>query len=210
MISIFFPERESKLLEFKASVPKFDSLIKTCIAFANAAGGRIIIGVDNNSKVIGVSENDRTNIFNNFQNSLYDSASPSLIAQIYEQNFGKHSVLIIEIPVSPRKPYFLKSKGVSKGTYIRVGSSTRQATEEYIEDLTREAHRIYYDEEIINVDYDILSKDLLHDFYGTKVTKKRLLVDKIIATKPANKEHYCATVAGTLMFSEGKYLVNPL
>lgn len=86
MISIFFPEWESKLLEFKASVPKFDSLIKTWIAFANAAGGRIIIGVDDtNRKVIGASENDRTNIFNGFQNSLYDSVSPSLIAQIYEQ-----------------------------------------------------------------------------------------------------------------------------
>jgi len=195
MVNTLFPERESKLLEFKSKVPKFDILIKTCIAFANAAGGRIII-------IIGISDDDRTKIFDSFPNSLYDSVSPSLIAQIYEQNFGKYSVLIIEIPVSPRKPYFLKSKGISKGTYIRVGSSTRQATDEYIEDLTREAHRVSYDEEIINARLDVLSKDLLHNFYGTKVTKKRLLADKIIATMPANKEHYCATVAGILMFSE--------
>jgi ATP-dependent DNA helicase RecG len=206
MINTIFPERESKLLEFKSKVPKFDVLIKTCIAFANAAGGRIIIGVDDISrKVVGASDDDRTNIFNNFPNSLYDSVSPSLIAQIYEQNFGKHSVLIIEIPVSPKKPYFLKNKDVSKGTYIRVGSSTRRATDEYIEDLTREAHRISYDEEIINVTFDTLSKDLLHDFYGSKTTKKRLLADKIIAVKPANKEHYCTTVAGILMFSEAPH-----
>ena len=203
MISTLFPERESKLLEFKLKVPKFDVLIKTCIAFANAAGGRIIIGVDDISrKVAGASDDDRTNIFNNFPNSLYDSVSPSLIAQVYEQNFGEHSVLIIEIPVSPKKPYFFKNKGISKGTYIRVGSSTRQATDEYIEDLTREAHRINYDEEIVNVNFDALSKDLLHSFYDSKVTKKRLLADKIIATKPSNKEHDCPTVAGILMFSE--------
>lgn len=203
MNNTIFLERESKLLEFKSKVPKFDVLIKTCIAFANAAGGRIIIGVDDVSRrVVGVSEDDRTNIFDNFPNSLYDSVSPSLIAQIYEQNFGEHSVLIIEIPVSPRKPYFFKNKGISKGTYIRVGSSTRQATDEYIEDLTREAHRISYDEEIIHVSFDLLSKDLLHNFYGARVTKKRLLADKIIATKPANKEYYCPTVAGILMFSE--------
>jgi len=203
MINTIFPEQESKLLEFKSKTPKFDSLIKTCIAFANASGGRIIIGIDDvTRKVIGISDNDRTNIFNNFPNSLYDSVSPNLIAQIYEQNFGKNSVLIIEVPISPKKPYFLKNKGVNKGTYIRVGSSTRQANEEYIEDLTRETHRIKYDEEIINTDIDALSKDLLHEFYGSRVTKKRLLADKIIATKPANKEHLCPTVAGILMFSE--------
>ena len=202
MMCNIFPERESNLLEFKSKVTKFDPLIKTCIAFANAGGGRIIIGIDDLSReIIGIFDKDRSSIFNDFPNSLYDSASPALIAQIYEQNFGEHSVLIIEVPISPRKPYFLKSKGVSKGTYIRVGSSTRLATDEYIEDLIREAHRIYYDEEIIQGSIENLSKELLHDFYCAKITKKRLLADKIIAHK-ANKELYSPTVAGILMFSE--------
>lgn len=203
MTTTIFPERESKLIEFKSKVPRFDALIKTSIAFANAAGGRIIIGVDDIShEVVGITNDDRNKIYDDFPNSLYDSTNPSLIAQIYEQNFGEHSVLIIEIPASPRKPYFLKSKGISNGTYIRVGSSTRKATQEYIEDLTREAHRVNYDEEIIHEDIEILSKDLLHEFFGAKVTKKRLLAEKIIARKPANKEQYCPTIAGILMFTE--------
>ena len=156
-----FPERESKLIEFKSVVPKFDALIKTSIAFANASGGRIIIGVDDDSReVIGVSELDRQKIYNDFPNSLFDSSCPSIIAQIYEQNFGGESVLVIEVPVSPRKPYFMKSKGVQNGTYLRVGSSTRKATSEYIEDLTREAQRISYDEELVDVSIAMLNKDL--------------------------------------------------
>lgn len=44
------PKKESKSLEFKAKLPNFQSLIKTCIAFANGSGGRIVIGVEDNTR----------------------------------------------------------------------------------------------------------------------------------------------------------------
>lgn len=52
-----YPERESKSLEFKSRLPNFHSLVKTCIAFANGAGGKIIIGVEDESrKIIGIDD----------------------------------------------------------------------------------------------------------------------------------------------------------
>lgn len=203
MPSYTFSERESKLIEFKSKVPTFSALIKTCVAFANASGGRIIIGVDDvTHEALGISNEDRIKIYDDFPNSLYDSTSPSLIAQIYEQNFGEDSVLIIEIPVSPRKPYFLKSKGISDGTYIRVGSSTRKAKQEHIEDLVRESQRINFDEENVHASIDVLSTDLLKEFYTSKYTPRRLVADKIIASNHANKDQDSPTVAGVLMFSQ--------
>jgi ATP-dependent DNA helicase RecG len=202
-----FLEKESKCLEFKENVPvKFDALIKTCIAFSNAAGGRIIIGVNDASReVTGVSERDRTRLYDDFPNSLYDMTQPSLIAQIYEKNYGDDSVIIIEIPFSLRKPCFIKSKGISNGTYIRVGSSTRKATHEYIEDLEREAQRISFDEERVNISVNRLSNERLHAFFKARVTKKRLIVEKIIAAKIANPDQFCPTIAGMLMFSEAPH-----
>ncbi len=44
--------RESKNLEFKAILPPFNTLIKTCVAFANGFGGQIVIGVDDKSRQI--------------------------------------------------------------------------------------------------------------------------------------------------------------
>lgn len=203
MSGIIFPERESKLLEFKSKVTDFVALIKTSIAFANAAGGRIVIGVDDKTReIIGISESERIRIHDDFPNSLYDSASPNLVPQIYEQNFGEKTVAVIDIPASPRKPYFLKSVGVANGTYIRVGSSTRKANQEYIEDLVREAQRITFDEEIVHQPIDILSSELLKSFYGKSVTHKRLLADKILIQQVANKELLAPTIAGVLMFSE--------
>ncbi|MCS5707336.1 putative DNA binding domain-containing protein [Candidatus Berkiella cookevillensis] len=203
MSGIIFPERESKLLEFKSRVTDFAALIKTSIAFANAAGGRIVIGVDDKTReIIGITDSERIRIHDDFPNSLYDSASPNLVPQIYEQNFGEKTVAVIEIPASPRKPYFLKSVGVANGTYIRIGSSTRKANQEYIEDLVREAQRITYDEEIVHQSIDVLSSELLKNFYGKGVTYKRLLADKILTQQVANKELLAPTIAGVLMFTE--------
>lgn len=208
MSGIIFPERESKLLEFKSRVTDFTALIKTCIAFANAAGGRIIIGIDDKTReIMGITESERNRIYDDFPNSLYDSASPNLVPQIYEQNFGEKTVAVIDIPASPRKPYFLKSAGVANGTYIRVGSSTRKANQEYIEDLIREAQRITYDEEVVHQPINILSSELLKNFYGKGVTQKRLLADKILIQQVANKELLAPTIAGVLMFSEEPHTI---
>lgn len=203
MADIIFPDRESKLLEFKSRVTDFLPLIKTSIAFANAAGGKIIIGVDDKTRtIIGATEKDRMHIQDDFPNSLYDSATPNIVPQIYERNFADKIVIVIEIPASPRKPYFLKSVGTANGTYVRVGSSTRKANQEYIEDLIRDAQRISFDEENIHQAKAILSKELLTQLYGKNVTQSRLLADKVLTQHIANKELIAPTVAGVLMFTE--------
>lgn len=197
-----YPERESKSLELKSTLPKLLSLVKTCIAFANGSGGSIVIGVeDKTRKIIGVTEETRDKIYDDFPNSLYDSTGPNLFAQIYEKNLDDLSVLIIKVPPSIKKPYFLKSEGMPKGVYLRVGSSTRKANQEYVEDLIREGQRITFDEEPVNTDISALSKDLLKQFYEGKINTKRLLSDRLITYPVANNEKYVPTIAGVILFS---------
>lgn len=203
MITPIYPEKESKFLEFKRENPGFSALTNICISFANAVGGRINIGVDDKTReIIGMDEKDREYIYNDFQLSLFDSVHPNLYAQIYQQNYKERMVVVIEIPMCPKKPYFLKSAGMAKGTYIRIGSSTRKANDEYITDLIRESERIPFDEETIHQPINVLSKELVVQFYGQAPTKKLLRADKIIATKHANREKESPTVAGMLVFCE--------
>ena len=55
-----YPDRESKILEFKEIIPEFKKLVQTCIAFANGAGGEIIIGVEDKTRsMVGITEKDR-------------------------------------------------------------------------------------------------------------------------------------------------------
>lgn len=195
-------ERESKSLEFKTLVPKFPTLVKTCVAFANGIGGEIIIGVeDGTGKIVGVTENDREKIYEEFLDCLYDSTQPSLLAAIYEKSYGEKSVLIIKISPSSKKPCYIKSEGIPSGVYLRVGSHTRKATAEYIEDLMRETRRITFDEEPVFDKNIILSKDLLSSIYG-KVDQKQLLADHVLKISDTNHEEVFPTVSGVLFFSK--------
>ena len=128
-----YPERESKVLEFKVQLPHLTHLVKTCVAFANGVGGKIIIGVaDDTREIIGVDDAIRNRVYDEFPNSLYDSTHPSLLAEIYEKSYDDVSVIIIDIPSSMQKPVFVKNEGLPKGVYLRAGTSTRRANEEYI------------------------------------------------------------------------------
>lgn len=197
-----YPERESKNLEFKEKLPKFSSLIKTCVAFANTAGGQIIIGVeDNTRKIIGISDEDREKLYEDFHNSLYDSTSSGLFAHIYERNLNDRSVMIIEVPLSAKRPCFVKQDGIPKGVYLRVGASTRQAQDDHVEELIREGKHLYFDEEPTKATLEDLSKTRLQQCYGPSYSNKKLASDAVITSLTLSHKQYHATIAGVLMFS---------
>lgn len=204
-----YPERESKSIDFKEKVPAFYSLVKTCVAFANSMGGKIIIGVkDNTREVIGINEETRNRIYDEFPNSLYDSTSPGLLAEIYEKRFDDVSVIIIEIPSSIKKPVFVKSEGTPKGIYLRAGSNTRRASDEYIQELIRENKRLHFDEEAIHEKIEILSQKKIKQIYR-KFDLQQLITEKVISRSSVHSEKYYPTITGALMFCETPHLYIP-
>jgi len=47
---------ESKTLEFKRDLSSLDPILKTIVAFANTAGGVLIIGCNNEHDLLGLSD----------------------------------------------------------------------------------------------------------------------------------------------------------
>lgn len=48
---------ESENIEFKKSVGEWKEIVETVSAFSNTSGGKILVGISNSGKVIGVKEN---------------------------------------------------------------------------------------------------------------------------------------------------------
>lgn len=128
--------------------------------------------------------------------------------EIYEKNFNDKSVIIIEVPYSIKKPVFIKSEGMPQGAYLRAGSNTRKANPEYIEELLRENKRIFFDEESVHVDFDVLSKDLLKTIFK-KIDHQRLISEKIIGRAASRADKYYPTITGILAFCDNPDLYIP-
>ena len=150
---------ESKTLEFKRELPRFEQIAKTVIAFANTSGGKLLIGVDDNGSLVGVDADSVLDIQDRIYASLYEQIHPTLRPEIYTSHVEDTLILIVEVFRGQSLPYFLKSKGKAEGVYIRVGASNRPASLDYIAELERQKQHLSFDEEAC-VDVELSTLDL--------------------------------------------------
>lgn len=198
-----FHERESRFLELKETIPQKKQMVKTCVAFANGAGGEIVIGVkDESLEILGVTEKVRDRIFEEIVNSIIDSISPQILPEVYEKNIDDKTVVFIKIFPGNSPPYFVKSEGTQKGVYLRAGSTTARASQEYIEDLFRQRKNTTFDQESTNIPVEELEKNLLTRVYGNNYTQDSLEVDKVAVRDTRDPGQLYATNAALLFFTK--------
>lgn len=140
-----FPESESNTLELKSDIPRNDQIIKTIIGFCNLHGGKIAIGVSDDRRIQGLSEQEIERAMESLHGSIYDACSPHIIPRMSVQRFNEKAVLIIEVCEGMNKPYYRRSEGIEKGTYIRLGRHTMRATPEIIQELKWQSNGIDYE-----------------------------------------------------------------
>ena len=75
---------ESVNIEFKREVPqKSEKYIKSVIAFANTAGGKIVIGIDDEThEIVGVEKDGVFKIIDNITNTISDMCCPQIFPNI--------------------------------------------------------------------------------------------------------------------------------
>ena len=133
---------ESKNIEFKAERPK-DSFkyMKTVVAFSNGDGGKIIFGVDDKTrKIVGIPKEIVFSEIDAITTAISDNCEPIVIPDVYLKTVDDKTIIIAEISPGKQRPYYIKSRGIQNGTYIRVSGTSRLAGR----DLTAE---MYYEDE---------------------------------------------------------------
>lgn len=135
MAEQLYPEHESTRIEFKRELPENNQILKTAIAFCNAFGGQIIVGVADNGEIVGIDENLAAELLERLPKSIYDSTSPPVLPQCYLRRLGTKVVVVLEVAEGGNKPYFITAEGLGQGTYVRLGSNTIRATGATLEEL---------------------------------------------------------------------------
>ncbi len=134
---------EGKTIEFKRDLSSVKPILKTLVAFANTAGGTLLIGKDNDGTIIGVN-----NIFEaeeKLTNAIADSIYPFLMPEIEITSLEGKTLIIVRV-AHWRGPFYLKAQGAEEGVYVRLGSTNRVAGPELIAELKRSISNTSFDQ----------------------------------------------------------------
>lgn len=134
---------EGKTLEFKRDLSSLKPIIKTLIAFANTAGGTLIIGRNDNGTIHGVP--DVLEAEEKLANAIADNISPPLFPEIETVSMHGSSLIIVRVAYW-QGPFYLKSQGPVEGVYIRLGSTNRLAGQEIIDEMKRLKSKTSFDQ----------------------------------------------------------------
>ncbi|MDR1431220.1 MAG: putative DNA binding domain-containing protein, partial [Propionibacteriaceae bacterium] len=130
-------EVEGKTREYKENLSSPRKVLCALVAFANSAGGQLVVGVDDDRRVVGVddplAEEER------LANLVADSIVPRLVPTIEIVTVEGRALLVARVALSGRRPHHVKAEGPDEGVYLRLGSTNRQADLPMIRELERTA-----------------------------------------------------------------------
>ncbi|MFQ5629440.1 MAG: ATP-binding protein, partial [bacterium] len=168
----------------------------------NFQGGKILIGVEDDGKVSGVTRSD---IEEWVMNICRHNVVPPIIPVYNKLKTNDKSVIVLDIPAGIAKPYHTQ-----KGDYyIRTGSTVRKASREELSRLFQDSGLIHYELTPIpgtnqkHLDWQKLG-DFFLNFHPAHInideededTKSKLLQNQDILSAEGDR----ITVAGMLLF----------
>lgn len=189
---------EGSTLEYKRNTDSLLSILKAVSAFANTAGGIILVGVDDDGTILGIS--DAGKIQEQLSSSISDRIKPQLIPEITAQEANGKTIVSVQIDHSPG-PFYISEKGEEKGIFIRVGNSNRVAGPEVIEEIKRSNHYSSFDKapcnDLTEADLDSARISAVYASRGRSIDTSKLISIGALTKKG---KYTVATNGGVLLF----------
>ena len=166
---------EGKTVEFKRDLSSLKPILRTLVAFANTAGGTLVIGREDDGTVVGVP--DVLQDEERLANVIADGIRPAMMPEIDLCSSGGSSLLIVRVPHC-RGPFYLKAEGPEAGVYVRLGSTDRRAGPEILAELRRSLSGLSFDQmPCPDLSAEDLDQERLRHFFaqiGRKVSRKHI------------------------------------
>lgn len=147
-------DSERKNIEYKRQYTK--NVLKTVSAFSNFYDGEIVIGVDDNLKIVGLSNPMEAKL--NIENAINDNIKPRPYYEIYEEIIKGKIVIVIKVFSGENTPYLYNKKA-----YKRADTSTVPVDRYDYERLILKGRNQGYDElpyEGEDLNFEYLNKKL--------------------------------------------------
>lgn len=190
---------EGKTLEFKRDLSSPDGLLRTVVAFANTAGGTLLIGVEDGTRhVRGVG--DPLALEERIASLITDSIMPRLLPDLEVLAYRSTYVVAVQVHPSAARPHHVVKTGAGAGTYVRVGSTNRRADEALIEEMRRFARGEVFDERAMpELDSEAVSFRAASESFDIvrRLAKRDMETLQLVVKYQGRK---VPTIGGTLLF----------
>jgi ATP-dependent DNA helicase RecG len=158
LIKDLIKQGESEQLEFM-EVVRTESIAKTLCSFLNGSGGRVVIGVTDDGKVIGLE--NVPEIEQELKEFLVTAIVPDSPINYFVENIGQKQVLVLKVWGGSKQPYIFDGS-----IFYRRGAGTQKATSKEISELIhgRQLAEQHWERQIsLGVELDDLDKKLISD-----------------------------------------------
>jgi ATP-dependent DNA helicase RecG len=194
-LALILEEGEGYTLEFKQSVNT--DLPKEMVAFANASGGRIFIGIDDRNRIVGCDLSNK--LFAQIE-TMAAACDPPVSIRI--EKLKTHGIIVVHVPESANRPH-----RCNKGFYLRNGTSSQKMSTADITAFIQSEGKIRFDEQLrMELDWrDALDENRLDHFL--KLAKISTIPDtaSLLANLGAGdfkNDHFYLNQTGVLFFAK--------
>lgn len=194
---------EGKTLEFKRDLSSPDGVLRTLVAFANTAGGKLLIGVEDGTRhVRGVTM--PLDVEERLASLISDSIAPRLLPDLEILRWRRTHVVAVDVHPSAARPHCLRREGLEGGVYVRVGSTNRRADRELVEELRRFSRGEAYDEQAMpELDSEALDFRAASESFAPvrKLARRDAETLRLLTVHQGRK---VPTVGGLLLFGKAR------
>lgn len=117
---------EGSRVEFKRGLPRPERLARSLCALANTRGGLLLVGVDDDGRVVGAPRPRASAA--ELRRVAHEGLEPPLEVRTQELATAEGTVLACSVPLSGRRPHAVVRADGSREVVVRVGSSNRRAS----------------------------------------------------------------------------------
>ncbi|MCY4121184.1 MAG: putative DNA binding domain-containing protein [Acidobacteria bacterium] len=154
---------EDSTLEFKRANLRNYELAKELVAFLNLEGGTVLLGVEADGRISGATRHRLEEWVSELCRVKIEPPIVPLLSWARDPN-SERDVLAVRVSLGPDKPYARVHDG-RRTYYIRVGSTSREASREELERLFQSSGLLHYGlKPVPGAGLDALDRRRLHDY----------------------------------------------
>ena len=194
---------EDSRVQFKQDVTNGEALAGDLVAFSNSKGGRLLIGVDDQGLVRGLSPDDVRRLNQLISNTATNNVRPSISVETDNIAMADGLVMVVSVHEGISKPY-CDNKGVY---WVKTGADKRRVTSrEEIQRLFQASDLVHADEvPVAGTTVGDIDVDHFNEFYERQYGREPDTVEQSLGKLLENlglARGAALNLAGLLMFTK--------